>query len=155
MPLLAPESLSHQEMHRGCWKIDHIGVNVGRSKGMSFGSTCQRERERNCQCFYETAMSSTTVPQVKLPCARSDALRDQKSTSNSRSTTTWRRGRLIRGSLLLCVCVLSQFHFTHYQLLQYNALLPRVYVIETDAALRDSFCARRVNSWWPLCDQTI
>ncbi len=86
--------------------------------------------------FYKAAMSSSTVQQMQLPCARSDSLRDHKSRSSNMSTTTWRKGRSIRGSLLPCVCVHPQFHFTH-QLLQYNILLPRVHMIEKDAALRD------------------
>jgi hypothetical protein len=46
----------------------------------------------------------------QLPCARSDYLFDHRSSSSS--TTTWRRGRLIGRSLLLCIYVHSQFHFT-------------------------------------------
>ncbi len=128
-------SLSHQQTHRGWWKRDRIGVNLGFSKGIAFGSSCEQEREQ-LPMFYKAAMSSSPVQQMQLPCARSDSLRDHKSRSSNMSTTTWRKGRLIRGSLLLCICVHPQFHFTH-QLLQYNILLPRMHMIEKDATLRD------------------
>jgi hypothetical protein len=42
--------------------------------------------------------------------------------------------------LLLCVCMHSQLHYTHQQLLQYPTLLllsPRAHRIETEAAVRD------------------
>jgi hypothetical protein len=87
--------------------------------------------------FYKAAMSSSTVQQMQLPCARSDSLCDHKSSCSNMSNTTWKKGRSIRGSLSVCVYVHLQFHFTHQQLLQYNTLLPRVHMIEKDAALRD------------------
>ncbi len=122
-------SLSHQQMHRGWWKRDRIGE-------LHFDLVVDKREREQLPMFYKAAMSSSTVQQMQLPCARSDSLRDHKSRSSNMSTTTWRKGRSIRGSLLLCVCVHPQFHFTH-QLLQYNILLPRVHMIEKDAALRD------------------
>jgi hypothetical protein len=53
------------------------------------------------------------VQQVKLPCATFGSLPDHKSGS-SNSTTTWRRGRSLRKSSLLRVCVHPQFYFTNF-----------------------------------------
>jgi hypothetical protein len=95
-----------------------------------------REREQ-LSMFLRAAMSSSTVQQVKLPCTTFDSLLDHKSSSSSNSsTTTWRRGRLLRKSLQLRVCVHPQFYFTHQQILQCTALLPRAHGIETEAAIR-------------------
>ncbi len=82
-------------------------------------------------------MSLSSVQQAQLPCARSNSFLDHKSKTSRSSTTTWRRGRSTRTSLLLRVCVHPQFHFTHRQLLQCTSLLPRAHRIETEAALRD------------------
>jgi hypothetical protein len=104
------------------------------------GSEREREREREREqlpMFLRAAMSSSTVQQVKLPCTTFDSLLDHKSSSSSNSsTTTWRRGRLLRKSLQLRVCVHPQFYFTHQQILQCTALLPRAHGIETEAAIR-------------------
>jgi hypothetical protein len=72
------------------------------------------------------------MQQVQILSARSNSFLDLKSSS---STTTWWRGTLTRRSLLLRVCLNPQFHFTHQQIMQYTALLLRVYWIETKAAL--------------------
>jgi pentatricopeptide repeat protein len=82
-------------------------------------------------------MSLSSVQQAQLPCARSNSFLDHKSKTSRSSTTTWRRGRSTRTSLLLRLCVHPQFHFTHRQLLQCTSLLPRAHRIETEAALRD------------------
>jgi hypothetical protein len=127
------------------WERDCIGSTSDAPEEIAFGSTCDalglrgaRERESNYQCFCEAAMSLSTMQQVQLSYARSGSLLDHKSRSSSSSTTTWRRRRSTRRSLRLCVCVHPQFHFTHQQLLQYTALLPRAHGIETQAALRDN-----------------
>ncbi len=117
-------------MHRGWWKRDHIGVNLGCSKGIAFGSTSEQERGSKLPMFYKAAMSSSIIQQVQLPCARSNSLHDHKSSSGNMSSTMWKKGRSLKGSLLVCVYVHLQFHFTHQQLLQYNTLLPRVHMIE-------------------------
>jgi hypothetical protein len=121
-----------------------LGSTSDAPEQIAFGSTCDalglrgaRERESNYQSYCEAAMSSSTMQQVQLSYARSGSLLDHKSRSSSSSTTTWRRRRSIRRSLRLRVCVHPQFHFTHQQLLQHTALLPRAHGIETQAALRD------------------
>jgi len=73
--------------------------------------------------------------EVQLPCARSNSFLDHKR--RRRSTTRWIRGRSIKRSLPLRVWVHPQLQFTHQQLLQYTALLPRAHRTETVAALRD------------------
>jgi hypothetical protein len=75
-------------------------------------------------------MSSSTVQQVF------GSLPDHKS-SSSNSTTTWRKGRSLRKSSLLRVCVHPQFYFNCQQVLQCTALLPEAHGIETEASLRD------------------
>jgi hypothetical protein len=77
--------------------------------------------------------SSSSMQQVQCPCATSNSFEGHKSSSSS-STTAWRRESSTRRSLLLRVCVQSQF--THQQLLQYAGFLPRVHRIETEAAIR-------------------
>jgi hypothetical protein len=72
------------------------------------------------------------MQQVQFLSARSNSVLDLKSSS---STTAWWRGTSTKRSLLLCVCVNPQFHFTHQQIMQYTALLLRVYRAETKAAL--------------------
>ncbi len=79
--------------------------------------------------------SSSSVSQAQLLCPRSNSFLDHKSSSSS--TTTWRRGSSTRRSLLLRVCVQPQFLFTHQQLLQYTACLPRTHQTDTEATLRD------------------
>ncbi len=82
-------------------------------------------------------MSLPSVQQAQLPCARSNSFLDHKSKSCRSSTTTWRRGRSTRRSLLLRVRLHPQFHFTHRQLLRCTSVLPRAHRIEKEAALRD------------------
>jgi hypothetical protein len=84
-----------------------------------------------------TITSSSSLQQVSLPCSRSNSFLDHKRrrSDSSSSTTTRKRGR--RSFLLLRVCVHPPLHFTHQQLLQYTALLPRAHGIETEVALRD------------------
>jgi hypothetical protein len=78
-------------------------------------------------------MSSSSSVQ-HLQCARFCSFVDHKSSSSS--TTTWRRGRSTKKSLLLRG-VQPQFHFTQQQLLQNTALLLRVYRIQAVAAITD------------------
>jgi hypothetical protein len=82
-----------------------------------------------------------------LSCASSNSLLEFKDGSSS--TTPWRRGSSTGSSLLLRVCVLPQFHFTHQKLLQYTSLLPRAHPIETEAALRD-LCNCKLSCVVPL-----
>jgi hypothetical protein len=123
--------------------------NFGRSRrncievylGCAWIARREREREREREqlpMFVRAAMSSSRVQQVKLPCTTFDSLLDHKSSSSSNSsTTTWRRGRSLRKGLLPRVFVHPQFYFTHQQILQCTALLPRAHGIETEAAIRD------------------
>jgi hypothetical protein len=79
--------------------------------------------------------SSSSMQQVRCPCATFNSFQGHKSNSNS-STSAWRRESSTRRSLLIRVCVHRQSQFTHQQLLQYARFLPRVHRIETEAAIR-------------------
>jgi hypothetical protein len=52
-------------------------------------------------------------------------------------SSLWGRGRSTGRSVLLRVCVYSQLHYTHQQLLQYTGSLPTAHRIETMATVRD------------------
>jgi hypothetical protein len=106
-----------------------------------------RSESNYCKGFCET-MSSLSMGEVQLPCARSNSFLDHKR--RRRSTTRWIRGRSIKRSLPLRVWVHPQLQFTHQQLLQYTALLPRAHRTETVAALRD-YGNRKLSCIRPLC----
>jgi hypothetical protein len=72
----------------------------------------EQERDRAIAKGFLGSSNSSSVQQVQLPYARSHSFFDHKSSSSSSSTATWRRGRSTRRSLLLRVCVHTQFHFT-------------------------------------------
>jgi hypothetical protein len=121
--------------------LDALGVRVARKRARAIANV-----------FCEAPMPSSTVQQVQLPCASSDSLLHHNSSRGSSSSpTTWRRGKSISRSLLLRVCVHPQFDFTHRQLLQYVALLPRVHGIETEAALREHGNCKLLLLFLSLC----
>jgi hypothetical protein len=70
----------------------------------------EQERDRAIAKGFLGSSNSSSVQQVELPYARSHSFLDHEMSSSS-STTTWRRGRSTRRSLLLRVCVHTQFHF--------------------------------------------
>jgi hypothetical protein len=122
--------LCHQETHRWWWKTACIWVD--------FGWPIERELHLGLLRDALRLWGARAIAKffVRLPCARSNAFLDHKSSSSS--TTTWITERSTRRSLLLRVCVHPQLHFIRQQLLQYTALLPRAPRIETEATLRDN-----------------
>ncbi len=104
--------LSHQQIRRWWCETDYIWV--GRLRGnciwvcleCSWIVRSKRETERLPRVFWEAAIHHQ-VQQVELPYARSHSFFDHKISSSSSTT----RGRSTRRSLLLRVCVHTQFHF--------------------------------------------
>jgi hypothetical protein len=147
--------LSHQELFHKWWSWEEkiaVGSTSNAPEGIAFVSwdALVRSEREQLRRLCEAAMSLSSVQQAQLPCARSNSFLDHKSKTSRSSTTTWRRGRSTRTSLLLRVCVHPQFHFTHRQLLQCTSLLPRAHRIETEAALRDHGNCK-LSCFVPLC----
>ncbi len=124
--------LSHQQ-NRRWWSSDReIAFGLDAWEGISLGLfgmllDCEERERAIAKGFWEAAMSSSSSVQ-HLQCARFYSFLDHKSSSGG-STTTWRRGRSTKKSLLLRG-VQPQFHFTQQQLLQNSALLLRVHRIQ-------------------------
>jgi hypothetical protein len=114
----------------------------------------EREREREQlpmfsakhQCLHQQYSKCNFHVQVPTLCFTTIATAGAPA-----PPTTWRRGKSISRSLLLRVCVHPQFDFTHRQLLQYVALLPRVLGIETEAALREHGNCKLLLLFLSLC----
>ncbi len=111
----------HQEIHSGSGGRErlHLGPlwTLQRELHLLRGTWIVRNKSK-CQGFQQASHVFFSA-RGQLPSARSNSFLEQKG-SNS-STTTWRRGRSTRRSLLLRVCAHLQFHFTCLQLLQYTA----------------------------------
>jgi len=105
-------SWSHQEIYRWRWERNGIGVYFGRCRGIAFGSTrddlgSQGARERKIAIANVFARNDVFINGATsaIAIARFLSLLDHKINS-SNFTTTWRRGRSIRRSLLL-LCALE------------------------------------------------
>jgi hypothetical protein len=106
VPPTNPQVVVWDRLHLG-WTLErelHLGL-----LGMLL-DCAEQERDRAIAKGFLGSSNSSSVQQVELPYARSHSFFDHEMSSSS-STTTWRRGRSTRRSLLLRVCVHTQFHF--------------------------------------------
>ncbi len=110
-------SWSHQEICRWWWESNGIldvleVLHLGRL-GMILDHEEQEREKQQLPMYLQGTLVSSMVQQVQSPCAMFLSLLDHKI-NNSNSTTTWRRGRSIRRSLLL-LCALENSNFCKTQ----------------------------------------